>query len=306
MPEQLRVWNEVERVLALGGLPGFAELDGDQIAATAAAVQERFVHRGQRLSSFGEPVTAVWAVVEGELRVDGDGIGEHRVGPREGAGFLSLLARAPRGLAIVAEEDTHVLELDYETIREAFEEDFTLYVHWTRSIAARTLEIRQRTPSGSFLAVAAAQFPGPDESLGLVERIEVLRRTPLGDLSLDATADFAAGMQEVRFEPGSILWRSGERSGFEYILLSGTVRCTLPEGRSEFICGPGCLLGDLESQGLAPRWFEARAETPVRALRGETEALLDILEDHFPAAMDLLAARARHLLELLEADKEPA
>jgi CRP-like cAMP-binding protein len=54
----------------------------------------------------------------------------------------------------------------------------------------------------------------------------------------------------------------------------------------------------------APRWFDAVAATPIIALRGYREALLDVLEDHHDMAMDYLAAIAGIHIENMQARLE--
>jgi hypothetical protein len=55
-------------------------------------------------------------------------------------------------------------------------------------------------------------------------------------------------------------------------------------------------VGNLESLAGDPRWFLARAETPLVVLRFETAAFLDQLEDHFDMAVDFMAALASIVL----------
>jgi hypothetical protein len=43
-------------------------------------------------------------------------------------------------------------------------------------------------------------------------------------------------------------------------------------------------------------------ETPLIALQGNAEALIDVFEDNFEMAMDYLAMVARGLLRILEAE----
>jgi len=49
-----------------------------------------------------------------------------------------------------------------------------------------------------------------------------------------------------------------------------------------------------------PRLYQAVTKTPVVALQGNVENLIDTFEDNFEMAMDYLAVMSRWLLELLE------
>ena len=118
-----------------------------------------------------------------------------------------------------------------------------------------------------------------------------------------ALIQLAMAFEEKRLDANQVLWRAGDNSGFSYILLTGTVRCNLENG-THFRAGPGYPLGNLESQALAPRWYEAVTESPVLALKGRTDTFVDVLEDHFSLALDFLGALARNLLQIArDADK---
>ena len=91
------------------------------------------------------------------------------------------------------------------------------------------------------------------------------------------------------------LWQIGAPSGFMYAILTGRVHCTTEDG-TRFVCGPGYPLGNLESQCGAPRWYEAVTETAVTALRNETDAFLDTIEQHFEMALDFVAMMAASLI----------
>src|SRR5438093_911974 len=80
-------------------------------------------------------------------------------------------------------EHTHVLEFDYETIHDAFEDDFALYVHWARIVAGRRLELERKHPTGSATGAAPeAEIRDVDRPLGLLERILLLRGGPFPGL----------------------------------------------------------------------------------------------------------------------------
>jgi CRP-like cAMP-binding protein len=105
-------------------------------------------------------------------------------------------------------------------------------------------------------------------------------------------------MAEIHFQPGVELWREGEAPEGLLLLVSGSVVCT-GQGIS-FEVGPGSPLGALESMADTPRLYQAVTQTPVVALQGNVENLIDTFEDNFEMAMDYLAVMARWLLELLD------
>jgi nitroimidazol reductase NimA-like FMN-containing flavoprotein (pyridoxamine 5'-phosphate oxidase superfamily) len=59
----------------------------------------------------------------------------------------------------------------------------------------------------------------------------------------------------------------------------------------------------MEAVSASPRWYEAVTETPLVALQGSAEALIDVFEDNFEMAMDYLAMVARGVLRILEAEE---
>jgi CRP-like cAMP-binding protein len=71
------------------------------------------------------------------------------------------------------------------------------------------------------------------------------------------------------------------------------------ENGTKFRAGPGYPLGNVESQALAPRWYEAVTETPLIVLSGSTDTFVDVLEDHFSLALDFLSTMARNLVRLV-------
>jgi CRP-like cAMP-binding protein len=133
-----------------------------------------------------------------------------------------------------------------------------------------------------------------------VERIVFLRRpgSPFANSSLDAISQMARTTREASFPAGTTLWKSGDRSEHAVILVSGTVACTTQWGLSRFRVGPGYPLGNLERLSGDPRWYTAVTETPVVAFHSETESMLDVVEDHFDMARDLIRAMAKRLIHL--------
>jgi CRP-like cAMP-binding protein len=143
--------------------------------------------------------------------------------------------------------------------------------------------------------------------LDLVERIFILRKAPpFARCSINALAEVARAMVEVRYPPGVSLWHAGEPARNVVLVVSGSVRCT-PVERPPFVTGPGWPLGALESLASLPRWYEPVTETPVIALSGDIESLYDVMEDNFDMAIAYLAAMGRWWLTAMEriADSHP-
>jgi CRP-like cAMP-binding protein len=126
--------------------------------------------------------------------------------------------------------------------------------------------------------------------------------------SIAALAELGRAMAQVRFEPGTVLWREGEPGPGIFLLRSGAVAARSAAGVS-FRAGPGFPLGALEALGELPRWYEAVTETPVVALQGHMGALVDVFEDGFDVALDYLSVLAQSALRTADwaaAHGEPA
>jgi CRP-like cAMP-binding protein len=291
----------------LSTFPGFAGLGTDELALIAEHARERTFRAGEVVLVRGEPVGSLYLVVDGRLRVEGGGRGQPFVGPREGVGLLSLLSRSPDGVGAVADLDTVTLAFDGDEILDLFEDNFSLLLFQVRKLAAMLLEERKRTADGVFFGAREGMFCCPDHQLDLVQRIVLLRESgPFARSSLGGLASIVAQMEEVRFDAGSTLWRSGEPSGSLLLTLDGVIGCKIGESGHVFHAGRGYPLGNLESLTQEPRWYDAVVENPLIALRGDSGLFLDVLEDHTGMAMDFLAAMAANAMTVLQDRAQPA
>ncbi len=272
----------------------------------AEYAQERFFPRGSVLMRAGEPVPAIHFLVSGQVRV-------HRRGrdlgvAREGAGIgsLALLAHDPEGVEAVAQGDVLTLEIGADAVQEVFEDRFPILRHVLRDVCRRLVQAVRRHGPGLFLAPWQVPLRLPTRGLDLVERLVLLRAAPpFAQASLTTLGDLARAMREVRFERGELLWSEGERASHTLLLVEGLVTCRSLDGQVAFDLGPGVSAGALEMVAELPRYYEARAQTPLLALRGRVEELIDIFEDNHRMAMGFLAAMTRHLLFLLEQSSGP-
>jgi CRP-like cAMP-binding protein len=212
-----------------------------------------------------------------------------------------MLARR-RDLDAVAAEPTVTLELEDDVLYDILEDSFEIAVSLIRRLASMTLEVRREIPSGAYLAPLEGVIQATGRPLDLVERILMVRRpgSPFEHASLDAVTTLARNTPEVRFHAGQTIWKSGDRSDHALIQVSGIVSCTTQWGFSRFRTGPGYPLGNLERFSGDPRWYSAVAETDVTALRTDTEAFLDLLEDHFDMAMGFIRSMAQRVIGIRE------
>jgi CRP-like cAMP-binding protein len=252
-------------------------LSAADLAFVADAATERFLPAGSVVFREGEPVGSVHFVVDGALATVRRGVRVGRVGPGAGVGGLAVFARDPLGSQVVAEEDTLSLELDADAVWDLLDDHFSILNHILREMSRRAIDLVTRyrlDPTAGVPECPLDRSEGGD--IDLVDRIFFLRRMSVfRRASITALAELARSMAQVRFEPGTVLWREGEP-------------------------GPGFPLGALEALGEAPRFYEAVAETPVVALQGHMGALVDVFEDNFAMAMDYLALIAQSTLRILD------
>src|SRR5262245_52017385 len=294
------------RILALRRLPALDGLPTPELAVIAEQMRERSFPRGSGLLREGEPVPAIYLLLEGRVHISRHGVVLGHAGPGAAVGGVGIFSRDPEGIQAVAETDAVALELSAEDCAEIFEDHFPILQNVLRETCRQLIRTWQRHPAGlsigqsrtpAVYAAAATASPG---ELDLVERILILRRgAPFGRSSLNALAELSRAMAEVRFDPDVTLWNEGEPSGPLYLLVAGQVSCS-GSGGVALAAGPGTALGVAESMAEWPRWYTAVTATPVTLLHGTVDGMLDVFEDNFDMAMDYLAAISRHQMRLLE------
>jgi HEAT repeat protein len=107
MPDELRLVNEVDRMLVLRRVPIFASLDPEDLQRVAATASERSWDEGDVLMTEGEIGNDLVVIVEGSVSVvHEDGVDRHvlrRVEAGEHIGELAVLREGPRAATVVAE-----------------------------------------------------------------------------------------------------------------------------------------------------------------------------------------------------------
>src|SRR5262249_27977623 len=139
---------------------------------------------------------------EGRLRVQRDGWDLGEVAVASGVGALSILARDQQGIEAVAVTDVVTLELHADAFLEVLEDNFTIMAHLLQEVARELVDLMVRTPE-ILRPVSMQPVTGVKSGLNLVERIFFLRQAaPFARSSINALAELARGMAELRFDPG--------------------------------------------------------------------------------------------------------
>jgi CRP-like cAMP-binding protein len=301
MPAEPRNVSHVDRVLLLRKTAVLGTLPAAAIGQVAEYARERSFPAGGDLLRSGEAAGALYYVVEGQVRLSRRGQDLGLAGAGTGVGELALLARDAEGLSARAEVDTLTLQLSQESVLEMFDDHFAIFQHVLREMCREIIRLLRRLPAGTVNApVMARPLEVGDRELDLVERILFLRQAaPFRRSSINALAELSRGLTEVRFEPGTVLWEEGFSSRAMFLIAQGTVQCRSARGYRMTV-GAGNPLGGVEAMGDVPRWYEAVTETPVVALAGDVDTLLDVFEDNMEMGVDYLAIMAQWMLRLHE------
>ena len=303
MPARVPQAGSVERILSLKRIPILAGLSPEDLAVVAELGRERFFPKGSVLLREGEPIPALYALIDGRVHLERKG---RTLGHVTSGGFVggaAMFARDPEGLGAAAETDALALELEADAAFEIFEDRFSVLHHVLREVCGWLIDLVGGLPPDRYrdLFPAALGPRTPAADLDLVERVLFLREVPLFSQSgIDSLAELSRGMVEAAYPPGATLWEEGDESGTVVLVVTGTVSCATRAGGADFAAGPGAPLGVIESMAERPHWYGAVTQTRVTALQGHIEGLIDVFEDNFEMAMDYLAFIARAQIRLLE------
>ena len=303
MPSAVQSIGLVERILHLKKVAVLADLSAADLAVVAGHMQERLFAQGSVLLREGEPISAVYLVVDGVVRCARRGRPLGDLGPGDGAvGGFAVFARDGDGMEARALTDVLTLEMETDTILEILEDRFTITQHVLRQVSGVLVDLLVHNPA---LLGAVPKVPRhaaiPEQDLNLVERLLFLRQSPVFEAtSLNALAVMSRSMEERSFAAGETVWRTGDPSGYVMMIVSGSVVAETADG-GRFTLGPGTPLGAVESQAGRPRWYDAVAQTRLVALRGDVQKLIDVMEDNFEMALNFLTVISRWLLASIEA-----
>jgi CRP-like cAMP-binding protein len=298
---EVRTLSHVERVLLLRKTAVVGTLPALAIGRVAEYARERSFPSGADLLRAGEPAGSLYYVVEGQVRLRRRGQDLGLAGAGRGVGELALLARDAEGLEARAEVDTLTLQLTRESVLEMFDDHFAIFQHVLREMCRQIIRLLRRLPPDSVRGVPPLRpIEVGEREMDLVERILFLRQAaPFRRSSINALAELSRAVTEVRFEPNTVLWEEGFSSRAVFLIAQGSVRCESALGYRMTV-GAGNPVGGVEAMGEVPRWYQAVTETPVVALAGDVDTLLDVFEDNMEMGVDYLAIMARWMLGIYE------
>jgi len=275
-----------------------------QLSVFADELRDRSFKAGSVLMREGEAPAAAYSLVRGRVRVSRRGQVLGEVGPGAAVGIGGIVSRDALGLGAVATTDVFALELDRETLVDIFEDFFPFLLDAIKESSRRHLDLIRRLKQVPNQLPAISPEPFLVDRLDFVERLLLLKMPggPFEHSSVDALAEIAQRARYKSIEPGTLLWREGERAGDACLIVSGTIACSLSrdDGPVEFRAGRGTAIGALESIAGQPRWHDAVAETHAEVLEHDMDDVIDVFEDNVEMAMDFLAWVSRDALNLIE------
>jgi len=294
----LRATRRVERVLALRSFPGLALVDPAHLAVMAEVAEERAFRKGDVVLTPGTPVRSMHLIRRGEVAILREGIPVRTFRAGDIVGAIAALTRTPDGQHVLAITDTTTFEIEASDFEEVLEESFALLLAALRGTLRGALECRLQIPGDAGYSTPPLEPVRTTTELGLVERVLFLRRlNAFGSPRVEALAELAREMTEVAFRAGTQIWGIGEPALYSLVIWSGVISAITETGQ-RFRFGPDTVVGGIDSIAAEPRWYIARAETDVVALRGEAALLMDVIEDHPDMGIAMLRSAAGSLTDL--------
>ncbi|NUP06473.1 MAG: cyclic nucleotide-binding domain-containing protein [Polyangiaceae bacterium] len=298
-----RRWVDVtERAIYLRSLPVAGMLPTKVLHAIARSLVERTFEPGAKLLEQGKPVRHMRILTAGRLTTKSGDRVIGQVVPPESVGFLNLLAHNDGSYDAIAVEPVHALELSADRFYTLLEDHYPLLLTTLQYTAERLLHEMKELPQEA-LGLPPTTFPiaVPERRLDLVERVFFMRCvSAFANTNLGALAVLAEHMSEARVPAGHPFFSIGDKSSFTVFILSGIVECEAPDGRI-FEYGGGTAAGGVEALAGKERWYSARAKTPVVALIGTADALVELMEDNFEIGSDFIRMLVTGLQGMLSA-----
>ena len=290
--------SRVERVLALRAFPGLADVDAKNLAIVADLIEERTFTKGETILTPGEPVRAMHFIREGSVAILRNGVPARHYGAGDVVGGLAALSGLERGQHVVATSNVRTLEIGRDAYADVLEESFPILLSTLRGIMRSVLTARRNLPVDAGFTAPITEAMRPSPAFSLVDRVLFIRKLlAYGRARVEALAELAREMSVIQAEAGVEFFKPGDPGDYTLLVWSGVVRCESERGQV-FRLGPDSAVGGIDSIAGQPRWYRAIAETDVVALRGSTEVLMDVIEDHPDMGLDMIQSAARVLLEL--------
>lgn len=306
MRTRLPVVGPLELALYLRSVPSFRTLRPPDLVLLAQLTREQWVRRGTPLRT-----EVVHLLVEGEARVQRAGGSPGSIEAPEAIGLVELLADAELDARCVAETNLLVFEIDRVALLDLVEEQFSFFTSLRQTLGEQVRELRQAVAMATSAESEArdGHTAPPAAPFGFVERlISASRSRALSGFGVGVLGALVRDGQELCARRGECLWEAGDEAEFLALILDGAVTVTDAGSGRSFRAAAGAVLGVEAVFGGAPHPYGAIVGETATVIRVDSQALLDVAEDHSHVAAQILAYLARTLLHLRErgADESPS
>lgn len=297
MPADAQIRSTRDRVLLLRAIPNLRSVDEHSLTGMAEQSRLRRFDEGDVLIRAGEPIESAYILMSGHVRVERQGKLVADVERHGTVGLLSIMAHDPLGVDAVALAPTLTMEMPAEVVVRSMLTNFSMVSNSVRLLALQVLAARGNLPALPDATRELDAGTWRTHELTLVERLLLLRQTPFGKkANLDALAELARCIKEVRVAQGDVLWQTGDVADHWCRIDYGRISCEAPDGRRVEVAA-GYSLGIFDSLAGVTRGYTARAETPLILHRTNLLDHMAIMEVHVPLAAEMTALLARFVLE---------
>jgi CRP-like cAMP-binding protein len=290
----------LDRVLFLRAQPHFAQLEPAVLVVIANHLEEQSFRKGEIILDASDPRRFIHFLVEGTVRTTLAGNTPFDISSPGSVGLVHHLARSSRSSGAVALTDVVSLRIELEGFLQIMEDCFPVIFEITQNLTemiASAEEALNIAPGAD--DCVACRAPASDETLDLVQRLTRARRAELFQkANLTMLTELLRETPESYLEQDEWLFRAGEQPESLYLIFEGAVRIEDRLGKRIAFASPGEMVALADCCRNEPHTFGAVTETPVQLLRIDKPHYIDVLEDHFEHALDLLAELAQRYLEL--------
>lgn len=292
------VISEVERLLYLKSLP-LPRMESRTLGRLAAHMSERTYSKGEVLQVPNVMPTRFQVVVDGEVEIISGAGDFQKAVSRDLIGILSVLGRDARGLSAVAGRRTLVLEGSIDFLLHEMAGNHAMSRVAIQRICGEITRTMTAAESASdCLPSPEAELNAPARRLDIIERLTVIRRhTRIGTFNVDALMELARRCEEIRPQPGEVIWRRGEPARALHIFVSGRAEGRRPDCAC-ITMGCGHHLENFVALAGRDHLSEGVAVTPTVILKIAAESLFDVLEDRPYMAADMIAQFGRLLIDM--------
>lgn len=108
----------LDRAIRLQKVELFSDLETEMLALLASIAQQVELKKGESVVEEGNPIPALYTVLDGEIEMRRGGLVIYSIGANETLGNWALFDREPSVVTAVAAQDTDLLRIDREEFFE--------------------------------------------------------------------------------------------------------------------------------------------------------------------------------------------